>query len=161
MRAPWWLAVALAVLAGCTAGPAPAPPSVTLEPSSSATSQQTGSTTATVAPNSCPDVSAANNATNGVIYMGPFGADEVGPLPSGQTVRKLYVGSMRPGSEAAVLVITDPQGRQSRQRRPRPEPQPGTHTQFFPGEFITPVSGAYRLELTIGVEAMCVVVVYA
>lgn len=161
MRAPWWLAVAFAALAGCTAGPPPAPPSVTSEPAASATSQQTGLTTATVAPESCPDVSAANSATNGVLFIGPFGADEVGSLPSGETMRKLFVGSLRPGRDAAVLVITDPAGRQSRQRRPKPEPQPGSEAQFFPGEFRTPVSGAYRLELTIGVEAMCVVVVYA
>jgi hypothetical protein len=113
-----------------------------------------------VAPDSCPDVTAATSATNGVIYMGPFGADAVAPLPSGQSERKLYVGSMRPGRDAAVLAITDPAGRQSRQRRPRPEPQPGSDVQFFPGAVNTPVPGAYRLELTIGAEAMCVTVVY-
>jgi hypothetical protein len=92
--------------------------------------------------------------------MGSFQADSLAPQKGVGVDRKVWASSRRRGDDTAVLMVTDPAGRRTTQRRP-----PGIGSvrgveQFFPGVIRVRFSGSYRLDLTVGSDSFCVTVDY-
>ncbi len=98
--------------------------------------------------------------TSGVLSLGPFQPDTLGPQPGGCNARKIWVASQGDGHDDARLAITDPTGNQTVQHRLSGAARAFGVKQFYPGEIQVSLAGSYRLEATIGPDKMCVTVDY-
>jgi hypothetical protein len=92
--------------------------------------------------------------------MGSFQADSLGPQQGVGADRKVWVSSKRSGNDTAVLVVADPKGGHATQRRPPRMGSVAGVEQFFPGVIRVRLPGAYRLDVTVGSDRMCVTVNY-
>jgi hypothetical protein len=111
--------------------------------------------TITVRPKTCPDVSGFTIASDGVLSLGPFSSEALGPAP-GAEERKLWLASQREGSDTAILLVTDPAGHTTRQARAPGKAFVDNAAQFYPGTIPVGRSGSYKLLLTIGQDTLCV-----
>ena len=78
--------------------------------SASAVVPQAAPTAITVRPNECPDVSGHDSAEAGVLSVGSFTAEDIGPQPHGQDGHKVWIASQRKGHDEAIIRITGPAG---------------------------------------------------
>jgi hypothetical protein len=78
---------------------------------------QAAPTAITVRPNECPDVSGHDSAEAGVLSVGSFTAEDIGPQPHGQDGHKVWIASQRKGHDEAIIRITGPGGQAQLQRR--------------------------------------------
>ena len=153
--------VVAAALAGCSLQSQPdAGPSGPTASSVPVAASETAPPVVQVEPGTCPDVSGAQAAASPPLHVGSFLADDLAPLPPGLTSRKVWVASDRDGDDDAIVVVTDPRRLEVRQRRPSGRATMEGTPQFYPGDIATPVAGAYRIEVKVGADTMCVVVRY-
>lgn len=157
-------------LSACTSEPVPqpgaSPRGTATDPATRLPTQTLTSSTSPrapvvkVPPKSCPDVTGARYATGGPLRMGPFSKDTLSNPTGTGDIRKVWASSQRKGDGDAVLVVTDPTGRQTKQTRPGGVAFIDSAPQFFPGAIQVRKSGPYRLHLKIDDDTMCVVVDY-
>jgi len=155
--------VSVASLSGCTSNSMATVPS---SPSPGATTSGLSvehpgrsPSTATVNPMACANVSGMVVATTGVLGVGPFTSDTLGPQPDGSLERKIWVSSQRAGHDDAQLAITDPAGVTVRQTRSG-ESFVTNAKQFYPGVIRLHGTGPYRIEVTVGPDRICVIADY-
>ena len=164
-------ALAVDLLSACTENQAPTTADTHQMPVSSSSGPSAGSswnpTTTSAAPRiasisstSCPDVSGFDWATPVVLSLGPFTANLLAPQASDLSARKIWISSQRDGHDDALLVVTDPEGRQSRQTHRSGVAQAGGVKQFYPGDIQVILTGLYRIEVAVGPDKMCVMVNY-
>jgi hypothetical protein len=119
---------------------------------------QTAPTAITVGSNECPDVSGHDFAEAGVLSVGSFTAEDIGPQPEGQDNHKVWIASQRKGHDDATLQITDPVrltlSGESRVCHGR------LVSHNYPGSLSVNKSGIYRLQIRVGRDTMCVRVHY-
>lgn len=108
----------------------------------------------------CPNVSGRRSATEGALSVGSFRKNLLGPLRPGSPIRKLWVSSQRKGRDDAVIVITAPDGEKVTQTRESGMAFVRGAEQFYPGEIRAPMTGTYRIDVTVGSDTMCVKVDY-
>jgi hypothetical protein len=75
------------------------------------------STAITVRPSECPEVSGYEHAEAGMLSVGSFTAEDIGPPPPGHDDRKLWIISRRKGHDDAILQLTGPGGQHRVERR--------------------------------------------
>lgn len=121
---------------------------------------QTAPTAITVRSNECPDVSGHDFAEAGVLSVGSFTAEDIGPQPEGQDSHKVWIASRRKGHDDATLQITDPDGQAHLERRKSGVSWAAGVAQFYPGSLSVNKSGIYRLQIRVGRDTMCVRVHY-
>jgi hypothetical protein len=117
-------------------------------------------TAITVRRNECPDVSGHDSAEAGVLSVGSFTAEDIGPQPHGQHGHKVWIASQRKGHDDAIVRITSPDGHAHRQRRKSGLSWTVDVAQFYPGSLSVTKSGIYRLQIRVGRDTMCVRVHY-
>ena len=114
----------------------------------------------TIGPNECPEVSGYEHAEAGVLSVGSFTAEDIGPPTPGQDGHKLWIISRRKGHDDAVLQIADPGGQTRHERRKSGASWTAGVEQFYAGSLSVAKSGIYRLGITVGGDTMCVKVHY-
>jgi len=114
----------------------------------------------TVRPNECPEASGYEHAETGVLSVGSFTAEDVGPPPPGQDGHKLWIMSRRNGHDDAILQITNTGGHDRLERRTSGASWMAGVEQFYAGSLSVTKSGIYRLRITGGRDTMCVKVHY-
>jgi hypothetical protein len=118
------------------------------------------STAITVRPSECPEVSGYEHAEAGMLSVGSFTAEDIGPPPPGHDDRKLWIISRRKGHDDAILQLTGPGGQHRVERRKSGVSWTPGVEQFYAGSLSVAESGIYRLRITVGRDTMCVRVHY-
>jgi hypothetical protein len=118
------------------------------------------STAITVLPRECPEVSGYKQADAGMLSVGSFTAEDIGPPPPGQDGHKLWIISRRRGHDDAILQLNGPGGQHRLERRKSGASWTAGVEQFYAGSLSVAESGIYRLRITVGRDTMCVRVHY-
>lgn len=149
------LIAATGMAAGCSAstssGPATAMTSEQTLPPSNANGRAL-----TVASDECVNTTGYQYAQRGGLSLGPFMSDALS-VPSGFAAAKLWVASQRDGHDAALLSIVGPAGSTEQQSRPPGEASVSNARQFYPGTIQIQEAGAYRIDVRVGKDRVCVI----
>lgn len=114
----------------------------------------------TVPGDDCVNGSGYTYAQRGDLSAGPFTRDLL-LMPPQRTEAKLWVASQRAGQDDAALTIVDPTGNAERQIRKSGDAIAAGTPQFFPGIIRVGPAGAYRIDVRVGPDHLCVVVDYS
>lgn len=111
----------------------------------------------TVSGDECVNTSRYLYAQRGDLSLGPFMSDALS-LPVGYSEAKLWVASQRDGRDEAKLNVLRPDGSTEQQSRPSGEAFVDNARQFYPGAIQVQEAGAYRIDVRVGPDHICVVV---
>ena len=114
----------------------------------------------TVPGDECVNSSGYTYAERGDLSAGPFTRDLL-LMPPQRTEAKLWVATHRTGQDDAALTIVDPTGKTESQIRKSGDAIVVGTPQFYPGIIRVGPAGAYRIDVRVGPDHLCVVVDYS
>ena len=114
----------------------------------------------TVPGDECVNSTGYAYAQRGDLSAGPFTKDVL-LMPPQRTEAKLWVASQRAGQDDASLTIVDPTGKTERQIRKSGDAIVVGTPQFYPGIIRVGPAGAYRIDVRVGPDHLCVLVDYS
>jgi hypothetical protein len=153
---------AAAATGGCSTDDAPpdAPTASSRTVATPTTAVSTTTPVLTVPGDECVNGSGFSYAQRGDLSAGPFTRDLL-LLPAQRTEAKLWVASQRAGQDDAALTIVDPTGKTERQIRKSGDGIVVGTPQFYPGIIRVGPPGAYRIDVRVGPDHLCVLVDYS
>lgn len=106
-------------------------------------------------------VSGYGFAERGDLRVGPFFAEALSvPRSTSAAAAKVWVASQREGPGDALVTVTRPEGATERQQRKPGEAFIEGAKQFYPGTIQLSGSGAYRIDVRVSTDHLCVIADY-
>ncbi|MDQ6897864.1 MAG: hypothetical protein M3171_14910 [Actinomycetota bacterium] len=144
------------MVVACSAAPSNDPSTTAPTSAPTPTMSNADGRVLTVSGDECVNASGYVYAQRGDLSLGPFMSDALS-LPAGYSEAKLWVASQRDGRDEAKLTILRLDGSTEQQSRPSGEAFVDNARQFYPGTIRVQPAGAYRIDVRVGPDHICVV----